>query len=73
MSEGQLWRQNYRDKAEMVGTRAEEGYVFFLSNILLKNCVYCTIYLGLSLKKINFKNTHLKYDTLVVTGLRSIL
>lgn len=35
MSEGQLWRQNYRDKAEMVGTRTEEGYGFFF-NILLK-------------------------------------
>lgn len=34
MSEGQLWRQNYRDKAEMVGTRAEE--LFFSPNILLK-------------------------------------
>lgn len=44
MSEGQLWRQNYRDKAEMVGTRTEEGYVFFFSIYYLKLCVLYNLF-----------------------------
>lgn len=59
MSEGQLWRQNYRDKAEMVGTRTEEGctLLLFFSIYYLKLCVLYNLFRFVTKK--NFFKKHI--------------